>query len=216
MDNSKIAGCCPGAALDATRMFDLVKPISNSAVCFKSDEAIKNDVVSAMKDACTGSDLTIIFYAGHGGSQKMKQYAPEEVDGKDEMIFLWDTYMLDDEIWDIISKASGRVFLMFDCCHSETMFRIAPPIDFCASVDDESERAKKVNMICWSGCADNKTSIGSSSGGEFTNAFIRSYDKKLTYNQLWDKLQSDKKLKKYEIIKQTKLGNDFGSELIFN
>ena len=31
--------------------------------------------------------------------------------------------MLDDEIWEIVSKCRGRVFLYFDACHSATMYR---------------------------------------------------------------------------------------------
>ena len=30
---------------------------------------------------------------------------------------------LDDEIWEIVSKCKGRVFMYFDACHSATMYR---------------------------------------------------------------------------------------------
>lgn len=52
-----------------------------------------------------------------------------ETDGRDEFICCYDTGVIDNRIWDIVCKAKGRVFFIFDCCHSETMFR-APGITF--------------------------------------------------------------------------------------
>lgn len=40
----------------------------------------------------------------------------------EDCVNCFDQALLDNEIWTLICHARGRVFLIFDCCHSETMF----------------------------------------------------------------------------------------------
>ena len=229
MEHSGIAGNCSGAEYDARRMYSLATTYCEYSKLLLNEQATKSAVVESMKEACTNADLTFIFYAGHGGSEKVKNDAPEEEDGKDEMIFLYDTYLLDDEIWNIISKASGRVFMIFDCCHSQTMFRTAMKKSWLSKLlsffhfwkkEQKPELAafeikprdeRPVDLLCWSGCSDDKTTMGSFSGGLFTNAILRNFSIDLTYDQWWDKLASDKSLAMKEVIQKTcLLGNDSG------
>lgn len=201
------AGNCSGAEKDATRMFNFIKSECNSSKLLLNGEATKENVLKELQNVCD-SDLAIIFYAGHGDSRKVKSNAPEEADGKDEMIFLADKYLLDDEIWNVVSKAKGRVFMIFDCCHSETMFRVAPPpqsknLLFAAS-------SSMPDLLCWSGCADNKTSLGSLNGGLFTNTILANAKMKLTYEENWKKISGDTGLASKEIVKQTMLKTDSG------
>jgi hypothetical protein len=69
----------------------------------------------------------------------------------------------------------------------------------------KNRETETVDLLCWSGCADDKTSMGSSSGGIFTNTILKYYDKNLTYDDLWWKLVGDQSLKNREVIKRTVL-----------
>lgn len=218
MENSNYAGHCSGASLDAKRMFQLVSPKTDFSKLLIDKDATKYNVCNYIKEICD-SDLGIIFYAGHGGSQKLKENAPEEFDGKDEIIFLFDTFMVDDEIWKFVSNAKGRIFLIFDCCHSETLFSIKSPYFYNkGKMVFSSQLETPIDLICWSGCADDQTSKGSSNGGVFTNTILKYADFNLTYDDVWNKISQDKDLTKKEIAKRTILGknSDFNKKLLFS
>ena len=102
--------------------------------------------------------------------------------------------MLDDIIWECINKISGRVLLIFDCCHAETMFR-NPGIQFKAFAPREISNTN-ISMICWSGCPDNASSYGSREGGKFTLTINEHFSPLITYDKLWNKILNDKSLKK--------------------
>ena len=211
---SSVAGPCPGADLDARNIYNIVKDLSTESTLLLNETATRTAVLDKMSNIVDGTDLTFMFFAGHGGSQRMKLHAPEEIDGNDEMIFTYDGKIIDDEIWNIISKSNHRVFLMFDCCHSETMFRVAPPRSMFALPQHD-----QIDMLCWSGCADNKVSYGDSSGGEFTKAFLHYYSPAFKYSDIWTLLENDSVLKHSEIIKSTELktssSSAFDGKLIF-
>ena len=122
VENSKFAGSCPGAAYDSRRIASLLGYYASNVTYLTDANATRSSVSAALKKAVQ-SDLCILYYSGHGGSDRFSDTGAEEDDGQDEYLCLYDTYMRDNEIWDIISKAKGRVFLMFDCCHSKTMFQ---------------------------------------------------------------------------------------------
>lgn len=212
MERSKFAGPCPGAHTDAIRMRETFRGWYEDVVLLENEAATKEAVVAAMKKAAE-ADFMILFYSGHGGSEVFQTPGPEEVDGKDEFLCLYDTYLRDNDIWSIISKCKGRVWLIFDCCHSETMFR---SIGFKMKMVEDSAFAKdtEMSMLCWSGCADNTYSYGDSSGGEFTSSILRNmfYDK--TYDEVWKILEHDEILMSYERIKRTKIGNKFDGKLL--
>jgi len=240
---SKIAKNCPGADLDALRMFEIIsaateqKPAYSKALI--SEEATAKNVEDELLKVCSDNDgLAIIFYAGHGASQRVKYKAEEEADGKDEYILLYDNYMLDDQIWNIVSTAQCRVFMIFDCCHSETMFRFAKDIVditrqdglFRRVIDTIKKFFSKLRsfreskprtvyylnknpqfpeLLCWSGCADDKVSYGNSSGGLFTSTILKYLAElggsSLTYESFWSKLASDSRLNTREVCKRTLL-----------
>ena len=218
MENSKMAGSCPGAGYDAERMYKLLSRYTCNIVKFSDNAATKANVVAALKDAISrGKNGLVIFsYSGHGGSDPFSDTGIEEDDGKDEYMLLWDTYLRDNEIWSIISKSTGRVMLINDCCHSRTMFRnasvrINPPLAF----DHTLNEKQKFSMLCWSGCPDDTYSYGASSGGQFTNALLRHFNEKLTYQELWDKIKNDKTLRAYENPQSTVIGSGFDGKEIF-
>lgn len=218
MENSKFAGSCPGAGYDADRMYKLLSSYTPNIVLFRDSNATKANVVAALKKAVEKAQegLLIFCYSGHGGSEPFPNAGKEEVDGKDEFLCLYDTYMRDNEIWDIISKSRGRVFLYFDCCHSQTMwrnpgFKLSPPLAWDHTVQEQ----QTFSMLCWSGCPDNTYSYGSDNGGQFTNALLRHFDSKKSYEYLWNEIKNDKTLRAYENPQSTALGNGFVGKAIF-
>ena len=218
MENSGFAGACPGAGYDADRMYKLLSSYTPNIVLYKDSQATKAVVISALKKAVAsaGDGLVIFSYSGHGGSDPFPNTGIEETDGKDEYLCLWDTYMRDNEIWAIISQCKGRIFLYFDCCHSQTMmrnpcFKITPPLSWDHTINEQ----QPFSMLCWSGCPDDTYSYGSSSGGQFTNAFLRHFDAKKTYEYLWNEIKNDRILRSYENPQSTVLGNGFNGRAIF-
>ena len=207
------AGKCEGCLLDYKNMTTLIRPYANKLVTMEDSQATKKNVVEAMKEGVK-HELFILFYSGHGGST----YASNdktETDGKDEFMCLYDQGLLDNDIWNIIKESKGRVFLMFDCCHSATMYRT--PLTFVRQMKLSASYnvSGPINMICWSGCPDSTYSYGSSSGGQFTNTLRKYFNKDMTYDQLWNKIESNSTLKQYEIVQRTIMGKNFGSNKIF-
>lgn len=217
MEKSQAAGNCPGSYKDHEVMSDILSIYTDNIVKLANEKATKSAVTTALTDAIAKYEFVVFYYSGHGGGQKFDNTGPEEVDNQDEFLCFYDSFMLDNEVWSIISKSKGRVFLMIDACHSQTMFRYAPKFmsfkkKILAATHNESG---DINMVCWSGCSDAKVSYGSASGGKFTNAFCKYFDLSLTYDQLWDKIENDLTLKQYEEVQQTKIGEDFGNNKIF-
>lgn len=212
------AGKCEGCLLDYKNMTTLIRPYANKLVTMEDSQATKKNVVEAMKEGVK-HELFILFYSGHGGST----YASNdktETDGKDEFMCLYDQGLLDNDIWDIVSQAKGRVVLIFDACHSGTMYR--NPINFKSTIEKKRKLLGathtlpgNVSILCWSGCPDDSYSYGSSTGGKFTNALLEYYSQSLTYDKLWKKIESDSSLKQYEKVQQTKIGANFGSRKVF-
>lgn len=212
MENSRFAGSCPGAALDADRMYEVIKAEAKHTVLLKDQSATKAKVAAAIAEGIekSGDGLFILYYSGHGGSEPFADTGIEESDGRDEFLCLYDTYMRDNEIWRLISKSKGRVFLCFDACHSQTMFavpcvRMAPPLGF----DHKLTGSAKFSMLCWSGCPDANYSYGAATGGQLTNTLLKFYHPGVTYEQLWKYIKNDRNLQYYENPQSTVIGDGF-------
>lgn len=218
MENSQMAGACPGSGYDADRMYNLLSRYTSNIVKFRDNAATKANVVKALTDAVdkVGEGLVIFYYSGHGGSDPFPDTGVEEIDGKDEYLLLWDTYLRDNEIWSIISKSKGRFFFISDSCHSETQFR-APgfKIQIPLAWDHNLNEKQPFSMLCWSGCPDTNYSYGSSGGGQFTNALLRHFDERKSYETLWNEIKSDGTLRAYENPQSTAIGNGFDGKPIF-
>lgn len=204
-EKSKFAGNCPGSEKDARGMASLFKDYSQDITVLLNENAtvdnVKNELAKIIK-----SDLAILYYSGHGGSKRFIDTGPDEDDGKDEFLCLYDDYLKDNEIWNITSKSNGRVFEIFDCCHSQTMFRIPGFVPKELAMPRGFE-GTPVNLLVWSGCPDNTYSYGSSAGGQFTNTILKYFNPSDTYDGLWRKISSDINLKKYEKVQKTILGS---------
>ena len=140
MEKSQRFGECPGCEIDAKHLSALMSQIFGyKGDTLISEQATKAAVVSKLKDGIegTGEDgLFLFFYSGHGGQEYLGGKEPDGADRMYEYLCLYDYHMLDDEIWDIVSKCKGRVFLYFDACHSATMFRtVRKPVNPDVEVD---------------------------------------------------------------------------------
>ena len=210
MGHSAKYGACPGAALDAQTMNTILSKYGKPTVLV-NQQATKAAVINAFREAAK-KDLCIFFYSGHGGSDRIGDVS-DEPDKKNEYLCLYNTYMLDNEIWEIVKGAKGRVVLIFDCCHSETMFR-DPGVDM-AEIAEMAERersADNVRMLCWSGCPDSSYSYGGNDGGILTNAIRDSYNKGKSYRNVWARARTSAAS---QHPRKTVIGKSFESEKVF-
>lgn len=209
VEDSMAFGQCPGAKIDAINMHNILKTYSQDSILLLDKKATRDNVSQFLNSRVDISDLVIMFYAGHGGQRSFSRFSENEDDGKDEFLCLYDTYLLDNSIWKVVQRAKGKVFLIFDCCHSETMFAVPNP--FKASINPKGY--ENVNMLCWSACAESKVSYGSLAGGSFTNTFLKYYDKDKLYYDIWNEIRNDEELKKSEIVKCTQFGEGFEGKI---
>lgn len=214
MENSAKYGKCEGAAHDAGTMTEILSKYGTPTVLL-NNQATKANVVNALNVA-KNNDLMIFYYSGHGGSDKIGDIS-DEPDQKNEYLCLYNTYLLDNEIWNIVCSAKNRVLLIFDCCHSETMFKVSGINIENLFTRDGSAKPRltlgNVKLLCWSGCADNTYSYGDKKGGLLTNAIKKSYNKNYTYKKVWT--SAAVKMPNYQIPKITEIGNDFDYRKVF-
>ena len=127
MEMSARFGSCPGCAVDATQLSWLMRQMYGySGETLISEQATKDAIVSRLKagiESTPEDGLFLFLYSGHGGQEYLGGTEPDGADRMDEYLCFYDRHMMDDELWEIVSKCKGRVFLYFDACHSETMFR---------------------------------------------------------------------------------------------
>jgi hypothetical protein len=223
---SDFAGACPGSRVDSTRMTQLWSLYTDNVVTLVDKTATRAAVISALEDAVSKYELVCIYYSGHGGSGG---YSAQEADETNEFLCLYDGALLDDKIWEIISKSKGRVFLMFDCCHSQTMFRSNT-----ITLGKAAKRARRkfwqkknkartevimedssFQMLCWSGCPDNTVSYGSGAGGMFTLSLLQNLRHDSSYADVWKKISKDRWLLNAEIPQQTIIGDWDQTKLLF-
>lgn len=219
------AGACPGAIKDVSTMAHVFRNTANNFdITTLVDRQATTAAFTKAVERAVKKDLAIIFYSGHGGQDTNHSLgkANLEDDNVNEFICLYDKPFLDDIIWHLISKSHGRVVCIWDCCHSATMFRTVNLPEEKKSVDDFSgfklsrqpkllSGARDSGFSLWnlSGCPDNKYSYGGSDGGMLTNTislYARDY---MSYNDLWEKVSSNKELKRSEIVQKTELGKSF-------
>ena len=221
MENSRRFGSCPGAKHDSLQMKRLLKDRCEWFEYLSDSTATKEAVKKTMTmliDAVPEDGIFILTYSGHGGSDRFAD-THDEKDGKDEYLCLYDTYLKDDDIWEMVTKCKGRVFLFFDCCHSETMFRapLVPPEDLLKEPEDVCGMGARdavittspVDMLVWSGCPDSTYSYGDNAGGLFTNALMKALTAgNESYKDIWSFIKKDKGLSQYtQKPQQTVLGN---------
>lgn len=127
MESSARFGDCPGCKRDAESLSALMDvKFGYTGTTLISERATKAAVVQKLKEgleATPEDGLFLFFYSGHGGQEYLGGQEPTGADQPDEYLCLYDSHMLDDEIWNLVRTCRGRVFLYFDACHSATMYR---------------------------------------------------------------------------------------------
>ncbi|MFB1483794.1 caspase family protein [Corallococcus sp. RDP092CA] len=114
---------------DAQDMVSIAKAREFSRVRpFLTKEATREKVLAELGEAATvlqAGDLLLFTYSGHGG--QLPDMNGDEADGLDETWCLYDGELVDDEIYQAMTKlkAGVRVFMLSDSCHSGTVSRVA-------------------------------------------------------------------------------------------
>lgn len=167
-------GACPGALLDARNMHRFAVTGGAVAAILTDRQATRQGCVDAVRKACQAAspgNRLILFYSGHGGQQA--DFNGDEADRLDETFCLWDGQATDDLMESLLCTipASMEVILITDCCHSGSAARGAMPM----VKEIESLSAKfKCPLVHIAGCSDADVSYGCYSGGNLTNALLRS------------------------------------------
>ena len=215
MENSQFAGACPGAEYDCRRMTKLFKQYSTNVNSFISAQATYANVKAALVRAAQNADLFIFYYSGHGGAANTGN--KQEADLQDEFLCFWDREMMDDEVWSIISKAKGRVMIIFDCCHSATMYKVPAPITLKRAIPLQATHNVEgsLSLMVWSGCPDDTYSYGDDNGGKLTNTLLKYFNPSMSYDYIWNCIENDTSLKRFEEVQRTLMGSRFGSKKIF-
>lgn len=91
-------------------------------------EATRGRVLKELEEAARvlqPNDLFLLTYSGHGG-QVPDRNNDEEDDAQDETWVLYDSQLIDDELYSALSKLRQgvRVFMLSDSCHSGTVSRV--------------------------------------------------------------------------------------------
>ena len=120
-------GGLEGTALDARRVAESLVGAStmrkSDAHIFLDSEATFGNVTAAFEQIAAGmgpEDTFVFFFSGHG--DRVKRFGdaqPEDMDGHDETIELYDIEMFDDEFAELLDSIGGRSKLvMLDSCFS--------------------------------------------------------------------------------------------------
>lgn len=225
METSKW-GACPGADKDSNTMNAMISQYVDSSHIVRLNN--KQATVGAFKKALTEQigkvpedGLLILTYSGHGGQYNKSSTAKDETDGRDEFLCLYDGALIDNDLWEMFGWCKGRVFVVFDCCHSGTMYRLPTeqedgveeedrlPLDapFFAKFENVRDVARR--MLVVSGCGEETVSWGDSkNGGVLTSSMKRVFNKCLTYREWWNKFKADASFKK---VKQTPICTKIGA-----
>jgi len=177
---------------------------------------VKNALRKAMY-----SDVAIVYFSCKA-TQVPATTDKSEEDGLDECIQLYDGLLYDNEIWDILQTARGRVFVMFETSHAGSMFKAGSDgleksilVDLYDEMiaDEKKVRENGLNLLVWSACMDGEELPERSIGSKFTNAFYFKSDRFYTYRETFDRIQ--KSLGNKQNIQKTVIGEDFQDLTLF-
>lgn len=214
MERASKWGECPGAGIDAQRMSNLLAKYG-STVLLQDAQATASAVASALQDALK-KDLCIFFYSGHGG--RVRNPKAEDGSGYSEHLCVNNGALYDYTLWQLLQGAKGRVVMIFDCCHSATMYRTAQQGDVWnmnqgfrfSFLDGMASAQKRNDILVWSGCPSTSYSYGDANGGVLTNGILHAYRESRTYDDVW-RIASKQASAQHPV--RTKLGEGFDGKV---
>lgn len=115
---------------DANDMAALAKAQGCKPTVLIDKKATRAALLAGLRAAAKAlkkGDLFLLTFSGHGG--QVPDTSGDEPDKKDETWCLWDTQLIDDELYlELARFAAGvRVAVLSDSCHSGTVTREGPP-----------------------------------------------------------------------------------------
>ncbi len=209
-----------GCVNDAKNLYGLLTNLFGFArddvrVVF-DERANKAGIIKRLKDLVSGAkagDSLFFSYSGHGSQVRDRDGDEKLMDGVDEILCPYgidfdraDTYITDDELYNIFSKLPEGVKLtvILDCCHSGTGIRnmkkfegvteivsryLEPPLDIAMRTLGRefkpkgiqafsADRLFKADVTLWSGSRSNQTSSDANFGKEgYAGAFTHTFCK---------------------------------------
>jgi hypothetical protein len=216
--------CKAGAVLDIKTMYESIRYAyyDNNIVglhkpnCTYTILQDNNATIQNVKNALTSAvndELAIVYFSCK--STQLKSTDLNENDGLDECLQLYDGVLRDNEIWNIIKCAKGRVFIIFDTSHSSTMFKTSQSnVNNFMLMNIDNNINSNLNITCWSACLDNEVLPEKSTGGKLTSyLYYKFSSKEQTYQQVFDKIF--KSLSNKQHINKTIIGEDFSNKSMF-
>ena len=115
---------------DADDMQAIAKAKGMKPTVLMTAQATRAAVLAALRKAAKAlkkGDFFFLSFSGHGG--QVADVTGEEPDRKDETWCLWDSQLIDDELYLELSRfaAGVRILVLSDSCHSGTVTREAVP-----------------------------------------------------------------------------------------
>lgn len=115
---------------DADDMQAIAKAKGMKPTVLMTAQATRAAVLAALRKAAKTlkkGDFFFLTFSGHGG--QVADVTGEEPDRKDETWCLWDSQLIDDELYLELSRfaAGVRILVLSDSCHSGTVTREAVP-----------------------------------------------------------------------------------------
>lgn len=115
---------------DADDMQALARSKGMKPTVLMTAQATRAAVLAALRKAAKTlkkGDFFFLTFSGHGG--QVADVTGEEIDRKDETWCLWDSQLIDDELYLELSRfaAGVRILVLSDSCHSGTVTRDAVP-----------------------------------------------------------------------------------------
>jgi len=219
--------------------FDQLTNITNA-------NCTRNNIKKAMEEIINISmpnDVLVISYSGHG--TYVADRDGDEIDGKDEAICLYDGFLIDDEIKEIMSKIKDdvRTTIIFDSCFSGTatrafnfnedsfyrVSRFMPSKDngkiACVKTKGRifrSAEEKDMKEILVSGCSDTEVSYDAQFDGQYYGAMsyfatrVLRENPMVTYSEFYKALKEKLPNSQYPQTPQLEGREEYKSRFIFS
>ena len=184
VEHSNVERDLPGAKISVNTFATMLKSYTSDITILFDEEATVEGVKNAFMRAAKESDLAVLYVAGHGGCT-----------AGNNVIALRDGYLRDVDIWNIVCAAKKHTFLVFDSCHSGSMY--GPPWvgNMASSIRAIAESRgvpPSVSMLCWAGATDETVGwTNEATGGYFTKAIVANASPQKTYPEVWSGVEAD-------------------------